>query len=200
MKVISSASGKGASVQQTDRSTFEAQYRLHSSGVFTHFLQRGVPRSEAEDLTSEVFASTWRRRADITPHPSAGMLPWLLGTANVLLRGRRRSLWRAGQALGRLPSPETVPDIADALTDQAQDEHRLQVLREVLTALTVPEQEVLQLCVLRGLAPTVVAEVTGEPAGTVRSRLSRALTKARTRYIEVTGDQSDPVMSPRRAQ
>lgn len=78
-----------------DREAYAEIYRAHSSQVFTHFLQRGVARADAEDLTAEVFAIAWRRRAVVEPHPAAGMLPWLLGTANNLIKA----------AAGRSPAP-----------------------------------------------------------------------------------------------
>jgi len=160
--------------EAVDRAAFEAVYRSNSSAVYTHFLQRGVAQADSDDLTAEVFAIAWRRRNDIAPHPTAGLLPWLLGTANTLLKAKRRSLWRARRALGRVGKPVDVPDIALNLADQAEDRHRLDVLVRILHGLSVPGQEVLQFCVLRGIPPKVVAEVTGEPVGTIRSRLSRA--------------------------
>lgn len=181
-----------------DRAAFAAVYRSAGAAVFTHFLQRGVARADAEDLTAEVFAIGWRRRSDIVQHPTAGMLPWLLGTANNLLKSKRRSLRRAHRALARVAEPVDVPDIAVNLTDQAEDRHRLELLVLVLQGLSVPEQEVIQFCVLRGIPPKVVADVTGEPVGTIRSRLSRALVKARDLYAgQNAGSIIDPE-SPRR--
>lgn len=165
-----------------DRAAFEAVYRLNSSSVFTHFLQRGVGRTDAEDLTAEVFAIAWRRRTQVAPHPTAGWLPWLLGTANTLLKSKRRSVWRTHRALAKVEHQADVPDIALNLTDRAEDRHRLDILVLILRQLSVPEQEVIQFCVLRGIPPKIVADVTGEPVGTIRSRLSRALGKARALY------------------
>lgn len=173
-----------------DRTAFAAVYRRHSSQVFTHFLQRGIAKADAEDMTAEVFAIAWRRRSVIEPHPTAGLLPWLLGTANNLIRDSRRSIDRARRALSRLDRPADVPDIAEDLTASAQDRDRIRLLADVLAELTVAEQEVIQFCVLRGLSATVVSGVTGEPVGTVRSRLSRALAKARNHYAALDSDDT----------
>ncbi len=184
--------------EAADRAAFESVYRASNSAVFTHFLQRGLARADAEDLTAEVFAIAWRRRNDIAPHPTAGLLPWLLGTANVLLKSKRRSLWRAHRALAKIGKPVDAPDIAVHLTDQAEERHRLDLLARILGGLSVPEQEVIQFCVLRGIPPKVVAEVTGEPVGTIRSRLSRALGKARSLYADHEPDLSIDPGSPQR--
>lgn len=171
-----------AASREYDSAYFDQLYRTHASTVFTHLLQRRVSWSDAQDLTAEVFAITWRRRATIQPHPEAGMLPWLLATANYVIADRHRMAARSRRALGRLALPVPVPDIAEDIADQAHDVARLERLAELLATLTTAEQEVIQYCTLRGLAPSVVAETTGEPVGTVRSRLSRALTKIRTAY------------------
>ena len=127
------------------------------------------------------------------------MLPWLLGTANNLLKSKRRSLWRAHRVLARVAMPVDVPDIAVELTELAEDRHRLKLLVLVLQGLSVPEQEIIQFCVLRGIPPKVVAEVTGEPVGTIRSRLSRALGKARDLYAKHAAEPSiDPESARRR--
>lgn len=68
-----------------------------------------------------------------------------------------------------------MPDIADDLAALAEDNSRIQTLIQVLGRLSTPEQEVIQWCVIRGFPANVVADVTGEAPGTVRSRLSRAL-------------------------
>ena len=184
--------------EELDRAAFEAVYRSNSSAVYTHFLQRRVAQADADDLTAEVFAIAWRRRNDIAPHPTAGLMPWLLGTANTLLKAKRRSLWRAHRALGKVGKPVDVPDIALNLADLAEDRHRLDVLVRILHGLSVPEQEVVQFCVLRGIPPKVVAEVTGEPVGTIRSRLSRALGKARGLYARHEADLSNEPRSSQR--
>lgn len=164
------------------RDEIEAAYERCSGAVYTHFLQRGVPDSDAQDLTGEVFVIALRRRDTVQVHPTAGPLPWLLVTANNLLRERRRKLWRSGKAYGRLPSPPDEPDIAEAVVAREQDRWQLAVLVPLLRRLPELDQEIVQLCVLRGLAPGDVADLMGLPAGTVRSRLSRALTKLRTWY------------------
>jgi len=173
-----------------DREAYAEIYRAHSSQVFTHFLQRGVARADAEDLTAEVFAIAWRRRAVVEPHPTAGMLPWLLGTANNLIKDSRRSIARARRALSRIDRRDDVPDIADDLTALAEDNSRIQTLIQVLGRLSTPEQEVIQWCVIRGFAANVVSDLTGEAPGTVRSRLSRALVKARMAYAALNTDDA----------
>ena len=72
-----------------------------------------------------------------------------------------------------------VPDIAEHAANVAEDDYYVALLATVLQKLSADDQDIIQLCVLQGLPSTVVARITGTRPGTVRSRLSRALSRAR---------------------
>ena len=72
-----------------------------------------------------------------------------------------------------------LPDIADRVVDRAADLYYLRIVRDVLSELPVADRELIQWCVVQGVSPGVVAQITGTAPGTVRSRLSRALGRAR---------------------
>ena len=55
---------------------FTEVVREHSTALVRYFARRG-PRQDAEDLAAEVFATAWRRRADVPPD---AVLPWLYRT------------------------------------------------------------------------------------------------------------------------
>ena len=65
-------------------------YRRHADRVFTHCFRRLADRTDAEDVTAEAFAEVWRQRDRVQLDDEAGLLPWLLGTANNLLRRQQR--------------------------------------------------------------------------------------------------------------
>ncbi|AZI57181.1 sigma-70 family RNA polymerase sigma factor [Nakamurella antarctica] len=167
---------------------FHELYDRHSSRVFTHCYRRTLSRSDAEDLTAEVFAVAWRRREDLRIYNGSGLLPWLLVTANNALRHQNRSAARARRLWAKLPPPMHVGDIADEVAALAGDSHDLKVLHEILAHLRRADREVIQLCVLEGLPPTVVAEATGQLPATVRSRLARALARTRKAYERVESE------------
>jgi RNA polymerase sigma-70 factor (ECF subfamily) len=155
-------------------------YDRHATAVYNHCYQRLARRADAEDLTAEVFIVALRTGQHAHLDPDAGLRPWLLTVANNLLRRHARALAVAGRAHRRLRlEREELPDIAESVADASADAYYLAILRKVLSALPVKDRELIQLCVLQGIAPSVVAEVTGARAATVRSRLSRALTRAR---------------------
>lgn len=153
--------------------------------MFNHCYRRTLSHSDSEDLTAEVFAQTWRKRSEIRLHEEVGGLPWLLMTANNLLHRRRASLASATKLLRRLPVHLIVPDHGQILADQAGVDHDMAVVAVVLKRLSRRDRDVVQLCVMDRITSTELAAATGEPAGTIRSRLSRALVKARSEYDQL---------------
>lgn len=81
-----------------------------------------------------------------------------------------------------------MADGAEDVVDAMADERDIQIIREVLAHLGDRDQEVIALCVLEGLSPQSVAIALGEPATTIRSRLSRALGRARGLYATYTNE------------
>ena len=163
-----------------DRSGLAVLYDRHSTAIYNHCYQRLGIKADAEDLTAEVFIVALRTGHQVQPHPEAGLRPWLLAVANNLLRRHARARAVAGRAYRRLRlEREELPDIAESVAETSADAYYLAILRNVLSALPVSDRELIQLCVLQGIAPGVVADITGIRPATVRSRLSRALARAR---------------------
>jgi RNA polymerase sigma factor (sigma-70 family) len=167
-----------------DAVAFGDLYERHRNRVYTYCLQRTLSRPDSEDLVAEVFTETWRRRRDVVLTETGGLRPWLLSTANNMMRRGWRKQKVERKTVSRLPLEE-VPDIAEEVTDEAARDQQLSVVATVLASMSRSDRDVLQLCVLQGIPPSDVAKVTGEPAVTVRSRLSRALSRARTRFAEL---------------
>jgi RNA polymerase sigma-70 factor (ECF subfamily) len=182
-----------------DRSGIAELYDRHATAIYNHCYQRLASRTEAEDVTAEVFIVALRTGEQVDPHPEAGLRPWLLGVANNLLRRHSRARAVLGRAYRRLRlERDELPDIAERIADQSADAYYLTELIDVLSALSVADQELIQLCVLQGISPAVVADITGRAPATVRSRLSRALARARRelhrreKLPSEPGDRSGP--------
>ncbi len=165
-----------------DGAAFAQFYQRHADRVFTHCYRRIGSRDDAEDLVAEVFAITWRHRDRVIPHEEVDILPWLLTTANNLLRHHYRSSVRARRLLRNIPRADSAPDISLDIVEQAATDQAMRKIASVLDRLRSGDREIIELCVIDGLTPAAVATATGEPPGTVRARLSRALARARRIY------------------
>src|SRR5260370_14089711 len=80
-------------------------------------------------------------------------------------------------ALSRRPRPPLVPDFAEELAGRLDDQARLREAAKALGALRDGERAVIVLCVWSELDYATPARALGVPAGTARSRLSRARRK-----------------------
>lgn len=173
-----------------DRTAFESFYLRHADTVYTHCLARARSVADAQDLTADVFEIAWTSRSNVTYHQdSADILPWLLATANNLLHSHHRATRRrpSTRLFGR---DEPMPDIADLLADDAQLRDDLALAMAVLRGLKPEDQDVIEMCVTRGIAPGVVAKEMGVPASTMRTRLGRALARARAGLAQARSESA----------
>lgn len=109
-------------------------------------------------------------------------------TANNLLHQRRASVNRAHKLLAKIPPPQAAADHFIDISDHTEDDYHLALIAAVLSRLSRRDRDIVQLCVVEGLTPTEVASASGEPAGSIRSRLSRALVGARREFHALNTD------------
>lgn len=157
---------------------WETLVRQHEEAVFRLAYLILGDAAEAEDVAQETFVRAWRHlnRFD-TERP---LKPWLLSISANLSRNRRRSLGRYWAALQRTFQAGLVDTQLTAEQTDATDARRL---REAVQRLRPPAQDVVYLRYFLGLSETEAAGALNIPAGTAKSRLSRALAQLR-RIIE----------------
>lgn len=165
-----------------DTDAFATIYRQLANRVYTHCYRRMLCAQDAEDITAEVFAETWRRREVIRILAGTDIIAWLLATANNMIRRRGRLVARDDRLVLRLATRPDLPDVASAVAEQDEAMQRLGQLNEVLGHLGPDDQEVIWLCTVEGLRPAALARATGQSAATIRSRLSRALRRAKKKH------------------
>jgi RNA polymerase sigma-70 factor (ECF subfamily) len=133
----------------------------------------------AEDVTSVVFLEAWRRR-ELVVLDQRSALPWLLGVANHTSRNATRSLRRYSQALRRLDGQRFVAS-DDAVIDRLDAETSLNLVNDVVRALSEQEREIVLLVFWSGLSYEATSVALGVPVGTIRSRVSRTRRKLQLR-------------------
>lgn len=134
---------------------------------------------EAEDVVEETFWQAWRKASAYEPSRGA-VSTWLLTI------GRRKALDRL-RAKGRrreepLTGSNAFADLASSAPDPSQavegSERRTRV-RAALRELPEEQREVLELGYFQGLSQTEIADATGQPLGTVKTRMRLAMQKLR---------------------
>lgn len=140
-------------------------------------------RREAEDICQEAFVRAFRGLPEL--RRPAAFLGWLLRiTRNLIsdhLRSRRHEA--SLDVLGTNFARDIECSRGQARSVGAEEElalsEELALAMEALGALPEPYREVVTLRYLQGLDGKTMARLLGEPEGTVRNRLFRALEKLR---------------------
>jgi RNA polymerase sigma-70 factor (ECF subfamily) len=153
-----------------------AWYEAYGKAVYNYFRFQLIPPDDAEDLTAETFLRAVRAsdRYDAT---RAAVQTWLLTIARNVLIDERRSA-RVRRRVG-------VDELRDLAMDEPSPEERMLRREEVGAAMTAmgalgnEDRELLSLRYGGELDIAELAELLDVPAGTVRTRLWRALERLR---------------------
>lgn len=183
-------------VREDDREAFGILFERYADAVYNYCFRRSADWAAAEDIVSSVFVEAWRRRADLEiTSGSDRLLPWLLGVATNLLRGRNRSAGRLARALLRERSRTRrhEPDFVDDAVSRIADEQRMRAVLASVRELPQAEQEALALYAWADLSYDEVAAALDIPVGTVRSRLSRARNRLGARNPAVVARRESEV-------
>jgi RNA polymerase sigma-70 factor (ECF subfamily) len=164
-------------IRSGDESAMAAVYDRYSSLVYAVALRVLGDTGAAEDVLQEVFMQLWRNPAAFDS--SRGNLGAWLGviTRNRAIDGLRRR------------RPET--DIADVVVsvepDMAGDAERaraMETVRGTLGGMPAPQRSALEMAYFEGLTHTEIATKTGEPLGTVKTRIRTGLQALRKAFAE----------------
>jgi RNA polymerase sigma-70 factor (ECF subfamily) len=161
-----------------DASAFEALVRAHQSVAFRVAWVASGGADDAEDAAQEgfmkAFAALPRFRAD------APFRPWLLTIVANEARNRRRSAGRREMLALRAPDAATGGVAAEPSPEDAvlAIERRTELLAAI-SRLADADREVIALRYLVELSEAETAAALGVPAGTAKSRLSRAMDRLR---------------------
>ncbi len=155
-----------------DPGSLGALFDATAPGLFRLALSLAPDAAAAEDAVQETFVSAMK----YADRWDAGrpLLPWLTGIL-------RRRVEDARRRTTRIPDPWRVPPriATEAPGEAAGRREEVAEVRRALEALPEPYRTVGMLRWRHGLSPAEIAELRGEPPGTVRSTLSRALERLR---------------------
>ena len=143
-----------------DERAFAELHRRYAAVVFSFVLARTADRGAAEEVSADVWLGCGRSARAF--RGDSQVLTWLLGIAKrqIWTHARRRRIPTA-------PLDEEIENLADDADDPAGLVAALRSLPEDLA-------EVVDLAWLHELPYAQIASTLGIPAGTVKSRVSRA--------------------------
>jgi len=159
-----------------DRSAFEAVYKATSAKLFGVCLRIFPDRNEAEEALQDAYLTIWNKAASFEAG-RASPISWLVAVTRNRAIDRLRARGKAG-----LTSLDEAAEIADpAPLADAQllrsDEDR--ALHGCIEGLERRDAHFIRSAFIGGATYADLAQQEGEPLGTVKSRIRRALIKLR---------------------
>ena len=164
-----------------DRAAFATLYDKSSSHLFAVVLRICRDRAQAEDILQEVYVNVWRAASGFDAAQSQP-LTWLTSIA----RNRAIDSLRRGQTQPQLQTSHSADDedsdVYDTTADDSPGPLELlsrasdaRALSACLEGLTPPQRQSVALAFYDGLSHAEVADQMGQPLGTVKSWVRRAL-------------------------
>jgi RNA polymerase sigma-70 factor (ECF subfamily) len=142
-------------------------------------------RSEAEDAVQEAFVKAYHAMAGF--RHGAPFRPWILQIVANEARNRARATRRREALRLRVASVASSGDAAPSPEAATLAHDDAQILVKALDELREEDRLVVAYRYLFELSEAETADALGLPAGTVKSRLSRALVKLRTHLVASHG-------------
>jgi RNA polymerase sigma-70 factor (ECF subfamily) len=172
-------------LRRGDRDACRELIDRHHAGVYGYLRRLGAGAVLAEDLTQETYVLAWQRIE--TLRGAASLRSWLLTIARNQFFQWRRATGPATTPLENVPERVDDGPLADgSLTRDERDER----LRTAVGRLDVDLEETVSLHYFQELSLREIGAVLGIPAGTVKSRLNRALRRLRMLLESMEADDA----------
>jgi RNA polymerase sigma factor (sigma-70 family) len=167
-------------VKRGDGVSFAELYERHLPGIYRYMASRAPSPEEAEDLASEVFHQAWVNRRSYRSNGS--FRAWMFGIARRTLADhyrRRRPVVPLNPAVAALlPDHEPMPE------EHALQQERVLQARQLLSGLSLEQQEVLSLRFAAELTYAEIATVIHKREEAVKKIAYRALESIRGRSVD----------------
>lgn len=174
-----------AVAQHQDRAAFAELFNHFGPRVKAYLLRLGADDAMAEEVAQDVMVTVWRKAA-LFDRTKSSAATWLFRIA----RNRRIDMLRRKRTVNvdtetMVIEDENLPDPNETL-----DEDKRQIrIRNALAKLPEQQLQLVELAFFTELSHSQIAEETGLPLGTVKSRIRLAF--GRLRRILEEDDQVD---------
>lgn len=165
-----------------DESALGALYDRWSTLVHSVVARITADPGDAEELVEETFLQAWRQ-AGRYEGTRGGVRTWLVVIARsraldrVRLAGHRRAA--AAEPLEAAESAGALHQSHDTPLDAAEVAETRQIVHAAMEKLPADQRETLELAYFKGMSQSEIAQATGQPLGTIKTRCRLGLMKLR---------------------
>lgn len=162
-------------ISSGDESAMAALYDRYSSIVYSVALRVLGDTAAAEDVLQEVFMQLWRNPGVF--NSSRGNLgAWLAVIA------RNRAIDGLRKRRPETDVEELIVGVEPDLAGDAERSRAMEKVRSALGAMPAVQRSALELAYFEGLSHSEIAAKTGEPLGTVKTRIRAGLLALRKAF------------------
>jgi RNA polymerase sigma-70 factor (ECF subfamily) len=177
-----------ALISQGDQKSLAVLYDKYGRLIYSLTLRIVRNEEEARELQQDVFLQVWHK-AGLFDNERGTFVTWLVTLAHNksinTLRSRRykKSALEAKQDIADITNDSTV-DHQTPLRDAIESDERRHILK-ALDQIPELQRKALYLSYYEGYSQTEIAEMLGEPLGTIKTRMRKGMMK----LVAILGEQ-----------
>lgn len=170
--------GNLVAVADRDRGAFATVYEETVDRVLNLATRILGDTDAADDVASDVYLQVWRKAADFDPERGSA-IAWIMTIcrSRALDALRRKSV--AANYTAEFERQSVTSDVESGPHDLLVATDRESTVHQALRQLDASERQLLALAYFRGYTHSELAAMTGEPLGTIKTRIRRTLMKVR---------------------
>ncbi len=166
--------------RESDKDAFSALFSYFAPRLKSFLLRLGTDMQTAEELAQEAMIMVWRRAETFDP-AQAGASTWIFTIAR---NKRIDRLRRDGRPLPDMTDPAIMPEqpeMGDQAVSRREDEDKI---KAALKKLPEEQAKMIFAAYYEEKSHREIAEDSGLPLGTVKSRIRLALSRLRRQIDE----------------
>jgi RNA polymerase sigma-70 factor, ECF subfamily len=164
-----------ARLRAGDQQAMSELYDRYGKVVYAVALRVLQDAAAAEDVLQDVFLQLWRN-PNAFDASRGSLAAWLTVIA------RHRSIDRLRQRRPEIDIEECVITSGPDLRDETERALVVEKIRGALAEMNPAQRTALELAFFQGLTHSEIAEKTGEPLGTIKTRIRSGLQQLRAKF------------------
>ncbi len=164
-----------ARVRAGDQQALAELYDRYSHVVYGVALRVLQDTGAAEDVLQDIFLQLWRK-PDAFDSSRGSLSAWLAVIA------RHRSIDHLRKRRPETELEECVIVSGTDLRDETERSLVIEKVRVVMNEMSPDQRTAMEMAFFQGLTHTEIAEKTGEPLGTIKTRIRSGLQQLRARF------------------
>jgi RNA polymerase sigma-70 factor (ECF subfamily) len=164
-------------IAQEDRQAFGVFYDRYSNVLFSTALRILNDRTEAADVTQDVFLQIWNKSGTYDPalgKPFHWAMTLIRNKAIDRLRSRKRRYEFMEELAGELSG-----DAFNLVDDDVFSHEKASLIRVAVETLPLEQRQAIEMAFLGGMTQEQISQQLQQPLGTIKARIRRGMLKLR---------------------